>query len=197
MPNTDSPQSAPEAPVVAEPATPMWGNGRPPRAVSDKNKTVREERKRDLLVKKKQDGRIAMENKVDAFLTEFLKNGGNATEAAIAVFRITNRSSAATMGSLYLKKARELGRMYLEKRGVTYGRLLDRAIERMDESDKPEWWDRLMKIAGYEDFIGKSGKENNAPAVINIVEAQRGIARKYVQGEYAEEEDEEEENGHE
>jgi len=47
----------------------------------------------------------------------------------------------------------------------------------MERSKSPEWWDRLMKLAGYEDFMTK--KE---PAVsVNILNAQKDILKGYVQ----------------
>lgn len=121
-----------------------------------------------LVVKKRKNGELQQVPKVDLFLKEFLANGGNATEAATKAFGLTNRSSAAVIGARYLKEARGAARIYLEHKGATYGKLLDIALEKAEKSKNTEWWDRLMKLAGYEDFMSK-GK---ADVSVNIMTAQ-------------------------
>lgn len=124
-------------------------------------------RKHALAVRENKNGDVVLTRKVDLFLEEFLRNGGNATEAAMTQFGLTNRSSAAVIGGRYLKQARGLARVYLEKKGATYGKLLDIAIEKATTSKNTEWWDRLMKLAGYEDFMSKGGGVN-----VNILTAE-------------------------
>ncbi len=123
-----------------------------------------------------QSGKSNMEH----FLEEFIKNGGNATQAALAVFNCSTIQSASALGHAYLKKAKGLGLIYLEKRGYGYGRMLDVAIKKMEESKTPDWWDRLMKVAGYEDFMTKGGGTSN---VVNVIQAHKQYASDYIEGE--------------
>lgn len=105
------------------------------------------ERKADPLVLTRQTRQIR-------FLQEFIKTG-NATESAWRIFNCTTRASAQALGSYCLKISKPLVRSYFDKHGYSYGWFLDIAIKKMEESKKPEWWDRLMKIAGYpvQDFV--------------------------------------------
>lgn len=108
------------------------------------------------------------EEKLEAFLEEFMRNGGNATQAAIVVLKPKTVESAAVLGNYYLKQAKTLSMVYLEKKGYGYGRMLDIAAEKMLEHKTPEWWDRLMKIAGYESpFFDRKPVGSGAP-VVNI-----------------------------
>jgi hypothetical protein len=173
-------------PIVEEKNSPPevkekpWKNGRTPRAIAEDLK------KQKSLIKKTEDNKIQITKKFDLFLDEFVKNDGNATEAAMKVWDCKSRSVAATIGSRYLKQAKELGRILLEKRGMTYGKLLKTAVDKMEFSKNPEWWDRLMKLAGYEDFLAKD-KNASAPGIIQIINAQKDMIQQYVEGEIIEE----------
>jgi hypothetical protein len=123
--------------------------------------------KTSLVVKQDRNGVIKQVQKVDLFLKEFLSNGGNATEAAMTVFKMDNRSSAAVVGSRYLKEAKSTARVYMEKKGFTYGKLLELAMEKAMASKNTEWFDRLMKLGGYEDFMSKGTSGVN----VNILTA--------------------------
>lgn len=123
--------------------------------------------KRALVVKQAKNGAIKQVEKVDLFLKEFLANGGNATEAAMTVFKLDNRASAGVIGSRYLKEAKSTARVYMEKKGFTYGKLLELAMEKAMASKNTEWFDRLMKLGGYEDFMSKS----TAGVNVNILTA--------------------------
>ena len=113
---------------------------------------------------------------LDLFLKEFVKNGGNATLAVQMAFKIENEIEAAKKGTRFLKEATEKGRLMLEKKEMTYGRLLDVAIDRMGTSKAPDWWDRIMKIGGYEDFLSKG---NNQQVAINIVQNQEKLREEF------------------
>jgi hypothetical protein len=130
-------------------------------------KTLKKDRKG--AIKERNDG-------MERFLEEFLKNGGNATQAALTVFNCSTKESAASMGSIYLRRARELGRVYMDNKGFGYGKMLDVAAEKMMESKTPEWWDRLMKIAGYEDFFAKP---KEGPSVVNVIGVQKDVRKKF------------------
>lgn len=144
----------------------------------EKKKAIREEVKKKNLLRRTEEGAIVQQRKLEAFLEEFLKNGGNATEAAAAVFNVTSRASAATIGSFYLKKAKVLGRLYLEKQGYSYGRLLSIAAQKAEMSRLPDWWDRVMEIADYGNF--RTVKGMNVPVNnINIIQSEKELFKKY------------------
>jgi len=117
--------------------------------------------------------------KVDLFLEEYLKNGGNATEAAMIVFNPSTRASAAVMGSRMLKQAKEVGRIYLESKNVGYGKLLDVAVQNMEKSKNTDWWDRLMAIAGHNNPV-KDEKNQINPGIVQIIGGQQKMLEKYV-----------------
>lgn len=162
--------------IIAKP----WKTGRTPRAIAEDLK------KQKSLLKKTENNQIQITKKFDLFLDEFVKTDGNATEAAMRVWDCKSRAVAATIGSRYLRQAKELGRILLEKKGVTYGKLLTVAADKMEKSKNPEWWDRLMKLAGYEDFMAKD-KGSSAPGIIQIINAQKDMIQQYVEGEIIEE----------
>lgn len=150
------------------------GKGRPPAALYPKIKEIRRNRQRALRKLKEYNpkgGRPTEDEKIEAFLEEFMKNGGNATQAALAVNPTTSIATAANLGSYYLKRVRGVAQIHLEKKGYGYGKMMEVATRKMEESKTPEWWDRLMKMAGYEDFITK--KVTGGPAVVNIVGAHK------------------------
>lgn len=144
--------------------------GRPTDASFEQIKEGRENAKKALVLTKKNL------DKVDKFIGNFVKCNGNATKAAMKTFGYDNRFVAATVGSRYMKKTKELARLYMEGKGVTYGKMLEVAINKMQVSKSPEWWDRLMKLAGYEDFISKS----KGGVAVNIISAQRDVLKDYV-----------------
>ncbi len=124
-------------------------------------------------------------DKVGDFMREFLKNGGSATKAAISVGNYKNIQSASSSGAYFLKKAKALGlfRVAIEKRGYDLGKMVDVALAKMEGSQKPEWWDRIMKMADYEDFLpGRSGQPN-VQVTTNIFAAHRKLAGEYVEGQ--------------
>lgn len=141
----------------------------------------------DIEEKRKQAQAILQdrEEKLNRFVEEFVRNGGNATQAALKVFPGTTLANASVKGHYYLNQARDVIRLYMEERGASYGKLIDSAIKKNEESKTPEWFDRLMKIAGYHDFMAKpaAGTAN----IVNIVNAQRDLAKSYIEGEIVEE----------
>ena len=144
--------------------------GRPTKAAF---KEIEEKR---IALQKEQE-QIKKIERLDLFLEEWLANDGNATEAAMKVFNCKSRSVAASVGSEYLKKAKGLARVYMEKEGYTYGKMIRTAGKKMEISKGPEWWDRLMKVAGYEDFLTKKD-----PGVsVNILTTQKDVLKEYVQ----------------
>ncbi len=162
---------------------PKWsGKGRPPTALV---KDLRSKKVAFFKTKKKKQEALAIVNKLDLFMEEFLSNGGNATEAAWKVYNCKNRAVAAQIGHEQLQKAKEMGKVFLEANGAAYGDLLKEAVSKMKESKTPEWWDRLMKLAGYEDFLSKQKPAFGMPStVINVIgQAQKKLASDYIEGE--------------
>lgn len=128
-----------------------------------------------------------LNKKLEIFINAFIENGGNATEAALVAHPNANRTSAATIGGRYLRENKDLVRTLMEKRGLTYGKMLDVAEKKMAMAKDPAWWDRFMKLGGYADFI--PGKEKTqAPGIVNIIQTQKKLVSEYVEGEIVEEE---------
>ena len=153
--------------------------GRPPKAIAKQIAAINRQKKRfriEAMPKGEKKVIVSSPVRLEAFIEEFMKNGGNATQAAMVVTGAKNISSAASMGSQYLKQAKVLGRIVLEKKGFHYGKMIDVAVEKMATSKTPDWWDRLMKIADYEDFT-KSRKDPSQ--VVNIVGVQKAAAQEF------------------
>lgn len=136
---------------------------------------------------------IGKVSRTEAFMKEYIKNGGNASRAALAIGEYPSALSAAQGGNYYLDKAKKMGlyRISLEKKGYHLGKLMDIALEKMEESDKPGWWDRIMKMANYEDFVTKAAGNANVVVNTNIFDAHRKLTSEYVEGEVVEEESDE------
>ncbi len=132
-------------------------------------------------------GKLEVVDKTELFMREFIKNGGNASQAALVVSPTTTLSSAGALGSYYLRQARKRGlmRTLIEKKGYDMGRLLDVAVEKMEKSKKPDWWDRIMKLADYEDFTS-GAKAGGGQVSVNIFGAHKDITKDYIEGEVVE-----------
>lgn len=128
----------------------------------------------------KNDGTVVTKERIDQFMEEFIRNGGNATRAALVVFNCKNIYSAQILGHTYVKQAQGLGRLIMEKKGYGYGKMLEVAIRKMEDSKTPEWFDRLMKIGDYQDFLTK---EKSTPQVVNIVQGHKSMTSSYIDGE--------------
>jgi hypothetical protein len=148
------------------------------RVVSETLKKAKKQEQRIARLQKNEANEIVERERLDMFLEEFLVNGGNATKAAAAVFNCKSKSVAAVMGSTYLKRARDVGRLVMEKNGVSYDFLIETAKKKMLDAKDPAWWDRFMKIAGYADFLAK---EKVSPQLaVNIVASEKSILSKYI-----------------
>lgn len=151
--------------------------GRVPSGV--RNEVVAHNREKKLVLKQKKDGTLQEIPKMDLFFEEFLKNGGNATAAAMIVFAPPTKEAASSLGSYYLKKARNLGRVYLEEKGYTYGKILEIIAGKSIESKDPDWMDRLLRMIGYHDFMTKEAPKQT----VNIIQTEKDIISKYIEGE--------------
>ena len=151
-------------------------------------------KKPDLLTKQytprlrvNEKGQIILKEEMDHFLEEFIRNGGNATQAALTVKKTASISEAAALGTNYLKQAKALGRIYMEKQGYGYGKLLDVALQKMSTSDRTEWWDRVMKLNDYHDFVSKEPK--SAPVNVNVIQTHKNLTSEYIDAEEVKDED--------
>ena len=127
------------------------------------------------------------DKKIALFVDAFIANGGNSSQAVKSSFGITNSLQASQIGYQLLKEVKGMANIYLESRGNSYGKLLDTAVKKMEESKSPEWWDRIMKMAGHEDFMSK---EKSAPVSVNIIGAQKDFLKGYIEeGEVLPDED--------
>lgn len=155
------------------------GKGRPPKAIADRVKVLKRmqkaTQKRITLKNRYEVRQLAKQNKeaekMEAFLEEFMRNGGNATQAALTVNPTVSITTASRLGGQYMRQVKGLAQIHLEKKGYGYGKMMDVATKKMEEARDPQWWDRLMKMAGYEDFMTKNVKAG--PQVVNIVGSQR------------------------
>ena len=192
LPKTMLPPANPDEAEAAKYLGHGKGHGRLPTAIAKKVVEINDNRKtasrnvilKNNLLRRTKEGKIIKDRLLDRFLEEFLKNGGNATQAALSVGNYNSISSAASAGCLYLKQAKNLARVYMEKKGYGYGKMLDEAALKMKTSKTPEWWDRLMKIADYHDFISKD--KSPQPAIVNVIQSHKDLVATYVEGEVEE-----------
>ena len=126
---------------------------------------------------------LAKQQRVAAFIREYTNNGGKITEAAMKVFKLTDRVRAQQIGSTYLKSAKnlpELTRVLLEEKGYGFGQFLDVAIAKMEASKGTEWWDRLLKMSEYADFISKP-KENSPAVNVTVFQTHKNLTSEYIE----------------
>lgn len=118
---------------------------------------------------------------LETFMKAYLNNGGNVSQAAIAVHTGMSVRTALEYGNMYLQRTKDLGlaRVFLEKQGYDFGSMIKVAIDKMHQSKEPTWWDRLMKLAGYEDFMPQKNGGGSGPAVVNIIGTQRSDAQDF------------------
>jgi hypothetical protein len=163
--------------------TEVWkGKGRPPDAIREKVKQATAAKNALRVKKYKNSGQVVLnpDAKIQLFVEKFLENDGNATQAALSMGSYKSVAAASDAGSRMLKRAKQKGliRTLLERKGYGQGKMIDVALEKMLQSKTPEWWDRVMKLGDYEDFLTKKeGKQG--PSVVNIVSAQRAIGKEF------------------
>lgn len=181
MDNTQTDTNIPEEIVI--PDTSKYP-GRVPRAVMEQKREALEAQKRQPLSKKQQHEemvRLQHQIRLNKFLEEFITNGGNATKAAMATGEFKDRYSAAQKGSELLKEARPLVRTYLEEKGFSFGNLLDLMIDKAKEEKNPAYLDRILKMAGIEDFFAK--EKPTTTTNVNVITLQKSLADQYMSGD--------------
>lgn len=127
-----------------------------------------------------------LNKKLEIFLKALIENGGNITEAALISNPGVKRHSASVIGSRYMIKGKDFIRTLLEAKGLTYGKMLDVAEKKMMVAKDPNWWDRMMKLGGYADFMPLKRK-NESPSILNIIQTQEKLIAQYVEGGIVEE----------
>jgi hypothetical protein len=157
--------------------------GRYPSGIRDQavaiNRYKKEDAKEKVVLKRIEDNKVIETKKIDAFFAEFLKNGGNATDAAMKVFNVSSRANAASIGSVYLKKCRALGRVVEEDMGITYKYLMQIAKKNVETSKMTDWWDRLMELGDYGNFRTVKGIQAPNTTNINIMQSEKELFKKY------------------
>lgn len=137
---------------------------------------------KDLTVKNPDDLHLKAKHiKLLNFMENLTRTNGNLTEAALLTVKCKNRPVARELGSKMFREAKELGlyRIFLEEKGYTLGRLIEIAAEKMEGSKKPDWWDRIMKMAGYEDFISKKSTKST-PIHVSVFGEHDKLASEYM-----------------
>lgn len=142
-----------------------------PKPLTPKSKTTKAEKK--------------LNKKMEIFLKAYIDNGGNITEAAMVSNPGVTRQSASVIGSRYMKQGKDFIRALMETKELTYGKMLDVAEQKMMVAKDPNWWDRMMKLGGYADFMPLKRK-SESPSVLNIIQTQERLISEYVEGDIVE-----------
>ncbi len=148
--------------------------------------------KRPTVVKKtknKKDNVLVEKTKLDLFLEEYEKCDGNGTEAAMRVFNPKSRINAANIAQQYLKRAQALGLYHMEKKGMTYPKLIEMGMQRMQNPKSMDFvplFDRFMKMGGFADFLTKQGVTK---ATVGVLSVQKKLVDEYVEGEFVDDEE--------
>lgn len=124
--------------------------------------------------------------RLEIFFEEFILTG-NPTKSIEKVFPRISKLKASALADQYLTELKQAGRLLMEQKGLDFGAMVQHAVEKMKDSKKPDWWDRLMSIAGYGEFAESEKKQG--PSVVNIIQTQKEIAQQYVEGEEIVDED--------
>ena len=95
---------------------------------------------------------LAKQQRMILFLNEYLRNGGKGGEAARTALKIEDKVRAQKIACDYLRNIHqlpEITRQVLEAKGLGLSYFIEVALQKMDHSNSPEWWDRLLQMAGY------------------------------------------------
>lgn len=85
---------------------------------------------------------------VELFTSKDSKTYGNATQSALAVYDTESYSTASVIGHENLRKHKELAKLFLEREGYTYNKLMALGIEKVSKG-KYQDWESFMKTIGY------------------------------------------------
>ena len=140
----------------------------------------------ELAPKKLKKNEIMVEGKVYRITPKFEKfvelfteptssTYGNLTQSTIKAYGLSKAKydMVAHMASDNGQKLREIARIYGEKKGVTFGTMINFASDKMNSMNVPEkikiqWWDRVMKLMGYmEQTTAKVQVQTNIQNIVN------------------------------
>jgi hypothetical protein len=130
------------------------------------------------------------ESRLDKFIFEFQRNGGSATQAAVALGY--SKESAVSVGGQYLSRAKQLGLVRsLAEDQMGLQKLLALIIQKAYTTDNPAYLDRLIKVLGFEEEFLPTKQANNAPSVVNIIQTQKNLQNEFgfVEGQVVKEKD--------
>lgn len=113
---------------------------------------------------------------LEAYFNKDSPTFGNSTKSAIYAYELDPKKQyyvAAQIGHENMKKHKNLGKIYLESKGLTYFKMLDIASKRMLTQDKSTaWFDRVMKHGDWVDpKITDMNPQNNF-TLINVTSAE-------------------------
>jgi hypothetical protein len=120
------------------------------------------------------------QSRLDKFMFEYDRNGGDATAAVMAAFNVP-RQTALGMGGMYLSRAKQLGivRSMVEKK-LPLDKLINLLIDKAYASDNPAFLDRLIKALGFEpEILPTPQKVNAGPGVVNIIQTQKNLQSEF------------------
>lgn len=96
---------------------------------------------------------------------------GNATKSAIKAYNldpVRQYNYARSLGAKIVAKTNNLARDYMEERGFNLFNMVEIGIQKMNKTDSPVWWDRLMEMAEYKKKDGPLVEVNNNTQVNNF-----------------------------
>lgn len=152
--------------------------GRVPKAVAPAVKKIKAQvklaqKEAANKILEREGGREPDFKKLEEFVEVLFNNGFNLTQAALTVYPTSSVISAGARGSQLFAQAKKHGmvQMAMEKKGYGFGKMMDIALKNVETSRKPEWWDRLMRMGGFDDFIGTTDKA--AQVSVNVIGLQK------------------------
>ncbi len=77
---------------------------------------------------------------------------GNATQSAIYAYSLNKETQywvGAQIGHKNIKKVKNLASLYLDKQGVTYGKMTDIIFNKMLKSNSPDMWFMILEMLGH------------------------------------------------
>lgn len=119
---------------------------------------------------------LQIKERMDRFLNALLATEGNMTEAGLMTFDTTDRLNANRLAHRYFKKAQEMGRIYSDSKGLTWGKFIDTLQRKIETTDNPEFLKMAMKITGFGDYLEKDNR--SISSTINIIKVENDRTRK-------------------
>ena len=119
---------------------------------------------------------LQIKETIERFLNALLVTEGNMTEAGLMTFDTTDRVNANRMAHRYFKKAQEIGRIYSDSNGLTWGKFIATLTHKIETTDNPEFLKMAMKITGFGDYLEKDNR--SISSTINIIKVENDKTRR-------------------